>query len=240
MPRLRLRIGSRTFAPGLVPTLVMLPVLALLLWLGTWQVHRAAEKRVLFEDFARGGDALVELPPPGSLAPRYARVRVTGTYLPGRQFLLDNMTQAERVGYRVLTPLGRTDGTTVLVDRGWLPLGASRDRLPDVRVGTEPRTITGRVDLLPRPGIVLDTPDGAGWPRVISFPTLGQLERLAGRPLYPQIVLLDPALPDGYVRDWQAPGLPPDRHIGYAVQWYGLALTLLVIYVVVNLKSTDP
>ena len=50
------------------------------------------------------------------------------------------------------------------------------------------------------------------------------------------LVLLDPGEPDGYVRNWSAPGFPPMRHIGYAVQWFALALTLLVIYVVTNLR----
>src|SRR5260370_22993896 len=50
------------------------------------------------------------------------------------------------------------------------------------------------------------------------------------------LVLLDPAEPDGSVRSWAPPGFPPMRHIGYAVQWFALALTLLVIYVVTNLR----
>jgi surfeit locus 1 family protein len=50
------------------------------------------------------------------------------------------------------------------------------------------------------------------------------------------LVLLDPGEPDGYVRNWSAPGFPPMRHLGYAVQWFALALTLAVIYVVTNLR----
>lgn len=240
MPLLRLPLGRREFAPGLVPTLVMLPVLALLLWLGTWQLHRAAEKRALWEGFARGADATVELPPSGAPTPaRYAHVRVAGTFVPDRQILLDNMTIEDRgAGYRVLTPLLRTDGRYVLVDRGWVPLGRSRETLPAVAVGAEPRVVTGRVDTLPRPGIEpVSPPDGAGWPRVLGFPTMAQVERVLGRPVYPQIVLLDASLPDGFVREWQPPGFPPERHVGYAVQWYGLAITLVLIWFFVNLRK---
>ncbi len=43
--------------------------------------------------------------------------------------------------------------------------------------------------------------------------------------------------PDGYVRTWSPPGFPPMRHIGYAVQWFALALALLVIYLVTNLRQ---
>lgn len=240
MPAFSLRVGSRTFAPGLVPTFVLIPLLALLLALGFWQLRRADEKRVLYEGFARGTDRTLALPPASTPAPRYAHVRVSGSYLPERQFLLDNMTHDERAGYRVLTPLERTDGETVLVDRGWVPAGATRAELPPVAVAGTPREVMGRVDLLPRAGITLASTPGSGWPRVASFPTLPQLESALGRPLYPQIVLLDPTLPDGYVRDWSPPGFPPIRHIGYAVQWFGLALTLVIIYVVVNLKKNAP
>jgi surfeit locus 1 family protein len=241
VPLFRIPIGNRVFAPGLVPTLAMLPLLALLLWLGTWQYHRAGEKRALWQSFERGADRTLPLPAAGAPLPeRYSHVRVEGTYLPERQVLLDNMTHAERAGYRVLTPLSRTDGTVVLVDRGWVPLGRTRQDLPDVAVGTELRVVTGRVDNLPRAGIELaDAPDGSGWPRVLSFPRMAQVERVLGRPLYSQVVLLDPSLPDGYERDWQPPGLPPERHLGYSVQWYALATTLLVLWVAVNLKKRE-
>ncbi len=45
-----------------------------------------------------------------------------------------------------------------------------------------------------------------------------------------ELVLLDPEESDGYVRDWAAPGFPPLRHIGYALQWFALALALFIIY----------
>ena len=40
--------------------------------------------------------------------------------------------------------------------------------------------------------------------------------------------------PLGYVRDWQPPGLPPIRHFSYAVQWWGFAVTLVVIWVILS------
>ena len=51
-----------------------------------------------------------------------------------------------------------------------------------------------------------------------------------------ELVLLDAGEPDGYRRQWQAPGLPPMRHVAYAVQWFALATHRGVIYVVTNLR----
>ena len=218
----------------LVPTLLIIPLLALLLWLGTWQVHRAEEKRLQTAAFESGGLVATSLP----IEPaRYARVRLEGHYLPDQQVLLDNMTHAGRVGFRVLTPLATTSGATVLVDRGWVPLGVSRAQLPDVAVAAGPRVVVGRLDEFPRAGIDAPPGAGSGWPRVLNYPAPATLEHALGLPLYPELVLLDAAATDGYLRDWQPTGLTYERHLGYAVQWYALAATLAVLYGVVALRK---
>jgi len=231
MPRLKL--GRREFAPQLIPTLVVVPLLLLLCGLGRWQLHRAAEKQALWDAFARGASAPIALPV--TPAPRYSRVRVTGHYLPERQFLLDNMVHAGVAGYRVLTVLARDDGPPVLIDRGWVALGASRSQLPDISVGDEERSITGRVDETPRAGATLPAPQSVSWPRVLNYPPMLVMEHALGRPLYPQIILLDPDQADGYLRDWHAPGFPPARHLGYAATWFAMAVTLLILYLYLSL-----
>ncbi|MBS0376202.1 MAG: SURF1 family protein [Proteobacteria bacterium] len=229
------RLGSRRFAPRLVPTVAMLALGALCVALGQWQLGRAAEKRALAAEFARGDAAPVALPPVPDGA-RYARVAVSGRYLAARQFLLDNMTHEGQAGYRVLTPLESDGGTLVLVDRGWLPVGANRALLPPVAVGEAPRRVTGRLDRLPRAGIELAATAERGWPRRVSYPRLAELEAALGRPLYPAIVLLDPTAADGYVRDWQPPAPGPERHLGYALQWFAFAATLVACWFVVSLR----
>jgi surfeit locus 1 family protein len=239
---LRLSFGRRTFAPSLAATLAALAGLALLVWLGTWQLERAAHARAQLAAYAGGDAEAVALPPAANAAalPRYARVRLRGRYLAEQQFLLDNMTHAGVAGYRVLTPFATAGGDTVLVDRGWLPVGPSRAALPRIEVGGELRELTGRLDALPRPGIELAAaPAGGDWPRVVAFPKLAELGAALGRPLYPTLVLLDPAQPDGYLRDWRPGGLPPERHVGYAAQWFALALTLLAGYVMASLRKRD-
>jgi len=58
------------------------------------------------------------------------------------------------------------------------------------------------------------------------------------RELAPVSVLLDAGAEDGYLRRWRPIEFGPDRHIGYAVQWFALALTLLIIYIVVNFRRS--
>jgi surfeit locus 1 family protein len=236
-----LRIGSRVFAPRPSITVAALVLLAVFVALGFWQLERMREKERLFAAFEAGAgrlERLSEIDP--ARVERYARVMAIGRYDSAHQFLLDNMTHAGRAGYRVLTPLDFGEGNTVLVDRGWVPLGATRDVLPNVAVAEDARSVVGRLDDLPAAGIDLPqatplTPTGA-WPRVLSYPHMDDLQSALSRPLQPRIVLLDPAAPDGFVRAWQPSSLPPERHLGYAIQWFAFAGLVLILFVALNLQ----
>jgi surfeit locus 1 family protein len=236
-----IRVGNRTFAPRPFTTLLAIVLIALLVSLGRWQLHRAAEKRVLFDSFAAGSGAArsIELDTPK--LPRYSQVEAVGHYDDTRQILIDNMVNVERAGYFVMTPFALRDGGWVLVNRGWIPLGKSRRDRPAIPVAAGERRIRGRADNLPSPGIRMGVPAALAppYPVVASFPTQADIAHLLQETRWTSAadsILLDPADADGYVRNWAPPGLPPLRHVGYAVQWFGLALTLAVIYAVTNFR----
>lgn len=245
-----IRLGSRIFRPTLPMTLATLVVMAGLISLGRWQLDRAGEKRALYDAFARGTDVRgsgirtleADTPP----LPRYQLVRAAGRYDAGRQILIDNISSAEdRAGYYVITPFELAGGGWVLVNRGWVPLGASRADKPQVGVPTDAREIRGRTDNLPRAGIQMGDRIALAppYPVVANFPTREEIATLLHENHWSpatQVVLLDAAEPDGYLREWRPPGFPPMRHIAYAVQWFGLAAALAVIYVVTNLRAEGP
>src|SRR6202051_5039123 len=221
-----IKVGSRIFAPGLFTTLLTVVLIAMLISLGRWQLRRADEKRVLFDSFAAGTDAtrLIDLGTPR--LPRYQHIEAGGHYDQTRQILIDNMVDAGRAGYFVITPFALAGGGWVLVNRGWVPLGASRAERPGIAGAGVPRQGGGGARAPP-------------YPVLAAFPNHTELAQLLEESSWTEatdLVLLDPAEPDGYVRSWAPPGFPPMRHVGYAVQWFGLALTLLVIYAVTNLR----
>jgi surfeit locus 1 family protein len=220
----------------ILATVLTLVGVALFVRLGTWQMHRADEKRALIEQFEAGRQSTLTLTNENADAfPRYQHVRARGRFDGAHQVLLDNMpSQHGRPGYHVLTPFELTDGGWVLVDRGWIPMGATRADIPDVDVGVEPRELLGQLDDLPRAGIALEAPSiepAAPWPRVMSFPPRATLEQALGRKLPERLVLLDAAQPDGYERVWHARfAFGPERHLAYAVQWFALAAAAAAIY----------
>lgn len=232
---------GRRFRPGLPATLFTAFFLPLLLMLGAWQLDRAEQKQALFDDFAAAG-AAVELE--GGSAGldtlrRFAAVRATGAYLPERQFLLDNMVQDGQAGFRVLTPLLLEPGRAVLVDRGWIPRDFSAASLPEIVVDNQRRMVSGKLDRLPRAGIALQTEMTEGWPKVVQFPALDELSEVLGLQLVPGLLLLDAAEPDGYRRAWRPSDFGPERHIGYAVQWFALAVTLVLLYLAWSFRKSD-
>ena len=239
-----IKVGSRIFSPTVFTTLLTIALLALLLSLGRWQLRRADEKRVLYESFAAGAGATLSVDLATPHLRRYQHIEASGHYDETRQILIDNMFDGERVGYYVITPFALTGGGWLLVNRGWVPLGPSRAERPAIPVAPVARILRGRADNMPSPGIQMGSPLPLAppYPVVAEFPSHADLARLLGESSWSgaaDLLLLDPGEPDGYVRHWSAPGFPPMRHVAYAVQWFALAITLFVIYIVTNLRRAE-
>lgn len=237
-----MKFGSRVFEPRAFTTLLALALVVGLVALGRWQLHRADEKRALYTLFDTGKDATRAIDGATPRLPRYQHVEAVGSYDSEHQILIDNMSNAQgRAGYYVITPFALRGGGRILVNRGWVPVGASRAVKPAVAVSTQEREIRGRTDELPRAGLQLGerVPLAPPYPVVANFPTHAEVATLLRESSWAKaanLVLLDPSEPDGYLRQWQPPGFPPVRHIAYAVQWFALAAALSVIYVVTNVR----
>lgn len=211
------------------------------IYLGRWQWQRGEARQEQWDAFARGADEVQPLGP-RKLADvaRYARLRLEGHFLPERQFLLDNRGHAGEPGYEVLTPFVLGDGRVLLVDRGWVAFTGKRSVLPNISF-TPAATVTliGRVDELPSAGLAFGHAAPAiegAWPRLTSYPRVKELSAAFGSVLERRMLLLDPGAADGYVRDWQPPGLAPARHWAYAIQWWAFALTLIVLWIVLAVR----
>jgi surfeit locus 1 family protein len=239
-----MRFGSMEFSPGRWPTIAAVLVCGLLVSLGFWQLDRAAQKRAVLTAYNTGpSETLLRLDAGiDSVAGlEYRFASAAGHFDASHQFLLDNRTYNGAVGYQVLTPLIlKGSSAAVLVNRGWIPLGSSREHLPQIPVGIDPRTVTGRIKVPSLKGFSLGEEEiRRGWPYRIQRVNLDKLANELGYPLLPLVLLLDAHQPDGYVREWHPmQRFGPERNVGYAVQWFGMALTLVIIYLTVNLRKS--
>lgn len=242
---LRLEFGSRRLVASWWMTTLTLVGVLLFAQLGRWQWHRAAEKRAVAAAFAAGtADTATALGTRSTTElPRYTPVRVSGRYDAAHQFLLDNMSHGSSTGYQVLTPLRLEDGRVLLVNRGWIALpGGRRDRVPDLHIAaSDPVSISGRLDTLPVTGLAMGQaapPNDAAWPKRTSFPTTAQLEAALGQRVEARQLLLAPSAANGYARDWRSAsaGFGPERHMSYAIQWWGLGALGLFLFGFMNLE----
>jgi surfeit locus 1 family protein len=233
-----------TFRPRWYFALLTAAAVVVFVLLGFWQWHRGEYRSAQWRAFASA-----DVPATEATAatleglPRFSHVFVRGQFDTQKQFLLDNISHAGAPGYEVLSILQLADGGRLLVNRGWVPFTGFRERLPDIQLGGEGmQRIAGRLSNLPVAGIASgrQPPTGAGsWPRVTSFPSHAQLQQALGAQLLTPVLLLDADSGPGYLRDWRPPGIPPERHYGYAVQWWAFALLALGLLVGLNLKRRN-
>lgn len=218
-----------------------LALLAVLLFclLGRWQLQRMHGKQALLDAQAAAASQALALT--DALAQRAAVQGIAdhGRFLPG-WVLLDNQMRQGRAGVKAYRPFRSDAGAVVLVDLGWHPLPADR-ALPRFAEPPSPVAVRGLLAPPPAPGLALGPmaePAGRGrW--LASRLQPAQLAPLLGlATLPPQVLRLDPALPFGEARDLDLlPNtLPPQRHLGYAVQWFALALAVLVVALVLELR----
>lgn len=240
---LRIAFGSRTFTTTWLATVLTLAAAVAFISLGRWQWAKGEFREAQASEFARGTERALPLGDRtlGQME-RFQRVSVQGRYDPAHQFLLDNrISEGRGAGYEVLTPLELPDGRLLLVNRGWVPFSGYREKLPDIGFEADATVdVVGRVDELPTEGLQSgrSPPDpNASWPRVTTFPHATELSAALGRALETRILLLDARAPNGYVREWQPPGLPAMRHWSYAVQWWAFAALAMVLWLVLGLRK---
>lgn len=237
-----MRIGNYQFKPRLLPTLMVLILLPLLLRLGFWQLARADQKRAILATQS----AKLALPPKiidqqltDTENLEFRRLEISGTFLNQYQIFIDNKVHQGEVGYDVVTPLQiKNSKQFVLVNRGWVPQGASRAVLPVIDTPAKEVSLVGIAKYHPKDVVSFGAGNRSnqGWPAVVRWIDIKALHKETKLDLLPFLLLLDPKSHYGFVREWTFVNMPPEKHVSYAVQWFAMATVLLLIYLVVNLK----
>ncbi len=255
-----MHIGPYIFKPRLFMSIGFLALFTSMIALAIWQLRRADEKIAILSAaesaMAAPAVALESLvTDKGSslavAAEAYRRVRLAGCYDDVRQFLWDNRSHAGSPGFEAITPLRLRSGKLALVNRGWLPLGQTRQDLPDLSfAGAGPDDDCMPVDLeglFTRPSKGLMSGPAMAppttWPRIIQFFDYEMIAAALGEPIVPGVVQLQQASapssrPEALAANWQPAASGPEKHYGYAFQWFAMATALTVIYIVLNTVNT--
>ena len=228
-----------TFRPSLFMTIVTLLTMALCIKAGLWQYGKAETRRALQAQLEQS----LKLMPaalPENVSDlelwRYRRVKFFGVYQPRYQILLDNQVENGVVGYHVLTPV-QVQGSDrhVLVNRGWVAGSADR-QVPVFDTTLQVQQFEGDIALPAAKYFTLETPPDESWQPVWQHLDLSRYAKAVPFAVQPFVVRLEAGADSGFVRNWPPPGNRITTHLGYAYQWFGFAATLLVIFIVLNLK----
>jgi cytochrome oxidase assembly protein ShyY1 len=236
-----------TFRPAAWSVLGTVAGCALTVHLGLWQLHRGAEKQALDRQYAAAAQQPpldLDTGPVPAAGIAAVSAAAGGQYLADRQLLLDDQVRDGVPGYHVWTPLRLHGGRLLIVNRGWVPQGADRRQLPALPAPPGELELRGLWRALPEPGIRLGgaacdpAHPPAQWPLSVLYPTAADLACFYGEPVLAGELLLAPQAEGGFVREWKVSGtgFPPVRHYAYAAQWFALALTLLALFIKLNLK----
>jgi len=218
-------------------TLLMLVVLPVLCSLGFWQLDRMEEKQRILQQLDQQQKSLPvslqELPEQPELL-RGRRVELSGEFDNDRLILIDNRTMAGHVGYEVLALFKPSVGPrSVWINRGWVAAGETRQQLPRIAPVPGQVAVTGELYLPYGEPILLaaNQAEGSGWPKVVQTAEWPMLSTLWGVELYPHQIRLLPEQPGMLRRPWLTVNVTPEKHLGYAVQWFALTMALLLLYI---------
>ena len=243
-----------TFRPKLAASLIALVMFGCLLGLGTWQARRYQESTSVIAAYSAQHDQ----PPLTSLsepkgggedndrlhALHFRRAELTGTLEADKTQLLTARYMFGRRGFGVMMPMRVAGGPLprVLVYLGWVPEDKVEDYIAEIRAKPD-RTVLGRLQVPP-----LDPPQRAvgefvgfptwlrAWPRGVAANVEGLEPRVmlqagvqaVGDPVNPDTIPLD-----GYAHPVR---IHPSKHVEYAATWYGLALTLVAVWISFSLR----
>ncbi len=208
-------------------------LLPLLVGMGIWQLQRAEHKQQALDAVAETlRSQPLEWEQLNAGADRYRKAQLEGSYLQNADWLVDNQTFRGRFGYRVVTPfcLGQR---CMLVDRGWIAGNLNRDILPEINTPEGLLRLSGSLDLpMQNPLDIGNEPVNTSPFRVQELITeeIAQKHQIA---LSPWIMRLDQDQAGHYQVVWQPVVVGPEKHWGYAVQWFAMAVTLVILLVYV-------
>ena len=224
----------------ILPSILITATFAFLVSLGFWQLERADDKRSIEVSIKQANTGSVELikKEEGLQSKEYYEVRLQGKYLSDKQFIYDNQIVDQVSGYYVLTPYAlEGQSKAILINRGFIPWNGRRDKLADIVIGQETREIKVQISKPIKRMELKPSEVGIQFPVLIQSIDLQDMADRAKVDFSSVIGLLDASASNGFIRKWEPYTGSIEKHIGYAVQWFLMALVLAIIGIRIAIKQ---
>ena len=238
----KLRIGPYLFSPGILPTIVTAFLLYVMVWLGQWQYNKGEyinNLQVKINDRKQLAPVSMQELPHELEDQVFIPVIVSGTFDTEHHFYFDNRIVNGIAGYDIYTPLSLDDGNHILVNRGWIRQGRTRQDLPEFDTESARVSFRAIVDKPPSKDFMLaeNVHNQLAWPMVLQYVDPEEMSKMLGYELMPMVLRLDKDADHGFHREIPVLNLDSAKNTGYAFQWMAMSVALVLIYIVVNTKK---
>jgi surfeit locus 1 family protein len=234
------------FKPTWLGVVIVLICIPLFIKLGLWQYTKATIKSNIQASYQLAEKNTAITFPVGLISDdnrsnedwKYKKVKVSGTFEPKYQLLLDNQVEDSRAGYHVITPLKiKNSEEYVLINRGWIPANTLHSNIPNVETPLNEQEVVGQVWVPSKKFFTLEKP-------TINFAVVWQnMDLVTYKKMVPMkvsalMIKLDKdSVASGFVRNWEVPQARITTHLGYAYQWFGFAIATFLIFLVMSFKE---
>lgn len=225
-----IQFNNYCFAPTLFPSVMVTFLLPLLIYLGCWQIHRGDNKNHIQKIFQqRSLSTPIELNHDNNIdfKKNYFPAILEGHFDNQHAFLLENKIYLHRVGYEVLTPfILNAKHEVILVNRGWIPQGMDRKKIPEIPSFVNEVKINGLI-VFPNKTFSFKPAVENAWPRRIQSINPDFLKKNKFQPF---ILIINSKQAYSFIPLWKPVSLQASRHYAYAFQWFALSLTLFIAF----------
>ena len=230
----------------LLSSIIFLLCISLFLSLGFWQLDRADEKNSiikLYQDRQKSAPEKLSTFSNFDLeSKKYKKYKIKGRYL-NKTFLIDNKIKNKKPGFNVISLFKLSSKNEIIVvDRGWIEMRGTRDSisknfefLNNQNIAKNVQEINGYIYPRSKSYTIGDISTDSNWPRLLQAVNFDEIKEniLEKDFLVSGIVFrLGPENKFGFDRSWQIISMSGSKHLGYAFQWFAMAIALVIMIII--------
>lgn len=216
-------------------TIIAFTAIVIMLLLGFWQLDRKSEKELRLAQIENAkGEQSISLKQAVLNPLQYQDYQATAVGQFSEELIfIDNKIRDGKPGFYVLTPLTTNYGV-LMVNLGWVPAMSVRGTLPTIAFpysADELSTLEGLIYIPTHNTLIKETNTEYGrFPALLQQVDLNEISQHLRAQVLPFVLRLLPNSNSYFVREWNIITMAPEKHLAYAIQWFGLAIAALTVY----------